>query len=95
MECKSKYKVPGGKLIEIRLVHENGTVVSLKIIGDFFLLPEEKLGLIEKSVEGMKINADEIDIASKIAEVASDGKIEMIGIDPASIAKAVKMAVGA
>ena len=93
MECQSKYKVPGGKLIEIRLIHENGTVISLKIIGDFFLLPEEKLGLIEKSIEGMKINADERDIASRIAKVASDERIEMIGIDPANIAKAIKMAV--
>ncbi len=93
MECHSKYKVPEGKLIEIRLVHKNGTIESLEIIGDFFLLPEEKLGLIEKSVEGFKIDADEKDIASNIAEVVSKEKIEMVGIDPASIAKAVKMAV--
>ena len=43
----SDYKGPGGKLIRIRLGEEQDQIRSIKITGDFFLVPEESLGKLE------------------------------------------------
>jgi len=45
------YKAPGGKLVRIRLKEEQNQIRSVKITGDFFLLPEESLGKLEKMLE--------------------------------------------
>jgi Bacterial lipoate protein ligase C-terminus len=45
------YKAPGGKLVRIRLREDQGTIKSLKITGDFFLVPEESLAKLEKMLE--------------------------------------------
>lgn len=47
MEKGSDYKGPGGKLIRIRLGEERNQIRSIKITGDFFLVPEESLGKLE------------------------------------------------
>ena len=43
----SDYKGPGGKLIRIRLREERDRIRSIRITGDFFLVPEESLGKLE------------------------------------------------
>jgi lipoate-protein ligase A len=45
------YKAPGGKLVRIRLSEDQGTIKSVKITGDFFLVPEESLAKLEKMLE--------------------------------------------
>jgi hypothetical protein len=45
------YKAPGGKLVRVRLKEEQGQIRSVKITGDFFLVPEESLGKLEKMLE--------------------------------------------
>jgi lipoate-protein ligase A len=45
------YKAPGGKLVRVRLKEEQGQIQSIKITGDFFLIPEESLGKLEKMLE--------------------------------------------
>ena len=47
MERRSDYKGPGGKLIRVRLAAERDQIRSIKITGDFFLVPEESLGKLE------------------------------------------------
>lgn len=47
LERSSDYKGPGGKLIRIRLAEERDTIRSIRITGDFFLVPEESLGKLE------------------------------------------------
>lgn len=88
----SKYKVPGGKLLEIRLDYDE-SIKKAEILGDFFLYPEESISDIEKSLIGIKTGESEKAIAEKIRKLVNSKKIEMIGIDPESISKAVKMAV--
>ncbi len=45
------YKAPGGKLVRVRLSEDQGTIKSVKITGDFFLVPEESLAKLEKMLE--------------------------------------------
>ena len=46
------YKVPGGKLIKISLVEDNGRIQDLKITGDFFLHPEDFIESLERALIG-------------------------------------------
>jgi hypothetical protein len=47
MERVSDYKGRGGKLVRIRLGEEHDRIRSIRITGDFFLVPEESLGKLE------------------------------------------------
>ena len=54
------YKAPGGKLVRIRLREEQGQIRSVEITGDFFLIPEESLGKLEKMLEDVPIREAEL-----------------------------------
>ncbi len=49
------YKVPGGKLIRLRARIEEGRIRSVKITGDFFLHPEERIEELEEALVGKKL----------------------------------------
>jgi hypothetical protein len=50
----SIYKVPGGKLLKIKLTPSEGRIRAIVIKGDFFLHPEETLiALEDRSFHGM------------------------------------------
>lgn len=49
------YKVPNGKLIRLRAELDCGKIKSIKITGDFFLHPEEKIADLEKSLIGKEL----------------------------------------
>ena len=54
------YKAPGGKLVRIRLREEQGQIRAVEITGDFFLIPEESLGKLEKMLEDVPIREGEL-----------------------------------
>ena len=54
------YKAPGGKLVRVRLKEEQGQIQSIKITGDFFLIPEESLGKLEKMLEDAPLRESEL-----------------------------------
>src|SRR5205807_9884575 len=54
------YKAPGGKLVRVRLKEEQGLIRSIKITGDFFLVPEESLGKLEKMLEDAPLREAEL-----------------------------------
>lgn len=89
----AKFKVPGGKLVEVKLKY-NESIESIQILGDFFLYPEDALNDIEKSLLDLNIGESEDKIAKLVDELAKRKSITMIGITPSAIAKAIKMAVG-
>ena len=85
-------KIPGGKLLRIKVDYED-RINSVKITGDFFLHPEEAIGDIEKSLLGVKADQGESVIANIISEVVKAKRIELIGITPEAIARVVKGAM--
>jgi lipoate-protein ligase A len=52
------YKAPGGKLVRVRLKEEHGLIRSVRITGDFFLVPEESLGTLEKIMEDIPLGEE-------------------------------------
>lgn len=93
MEGSAKQKVPGGKLLSIKVSYSQ-KIESVKIMGDFFLYPESSLKLIEDSLIGFDMDKDLSKIASKVSEVILDNNIELLGITPQSIEQTIKIAVG-
>jgi lipoate---protein ligase len=92
MHGTSKYKVPGGKLVEAR-VEYSGKIDRVEILGDFFLYPEEDMVYIERAMAGIDKDTDEKKIAERIREIVDKRGMELIGVNPEAIAKAVRMAV--
>lgn len=93
MEGSAKQKVPGGKLLSIKVSYSQ-KIESVKIMGDFFLYPESSLKLIEESLIGFDIDEDLSKISSKVSEVILNNHIELLGITPQSIEQTIKIAVG-
>jgi len=56
----SDYKGPGGKLVRVRLREENGLIQSVQITGDFFLVPEDSLGKLEKMLVDASLKEQEL-----------------------------------
>ncbi len=94
MHGESRYKVPGGKLVEVRLEYDE-SIGKIEILGDFFIYPEEALALIERAILGARRDASEREIEERIEGVLRPGGIEMIGVTAEAIAKAVRLAVKA
>ena len=83
MQKTVKHKVKNGKLLEIRIIYGE-KIQELKILGDFFIYPDEGLEIIEKELVGVRLNLNSIE--EKINNTIKKNNIEMIGIDPRSIA---------
>jgi lipoate-protein ligase A len=92
MNGGSRYKVPQGKLLEMRIDYDS-KIRKVEMLGDFFLYPEESITEIEKAIVGIGVDESEEKIAERIRRLESSEGIEMIGITPEAIARAVKMAV--
>jgi lipoate-protein ligase A len=88
----SKLKIPGGKLISIKLEYSS-TIDDIQILGDFFLHPEESLQKIEKGLVGMPVRSGKVAMEQRIKAIAEENGIEMMGITPQAICKAIEMAV--
>ncbi len=92
MEAFAEQKVPGGKLISIKLSYGR-KIKSIQILGDFFLIPEETIYRIEKALVGTSVKASNDEIAGRITKVLAMAGAEMMGITPEVIAETIKMAV--
>ena len=92
MDGRAEKKVPGGKLIKIRVTWED-IITHLNILGDFFLHPEEAIELIESSVVGMPVSSTVQTITEKIETVVKEQHIQMLGIIPQDIAETIVEAI--
>jgi len=84
------YKVPNGKLLKISFEKKDDIIQNIKITGDFFLYPEEKITVLEDALTGEKL--DKLTIQQELEEVILTEKIELFGIDSESIVKAIFLA---
>ncbi len=81
------YKAPGGKLVRVQLTEENGEVRSLKITGDFFLVPEENLAKLEKTLEGAPLKEKELSIL--VGRFFKATQAQSLGVSPEDFVKAL------
>ena len=57
---KGELKVKGGKLIKCSIEVKNKEIKQIKITGDFFMYPEEKIEEMEEMLIGKEIKEDAI-----------------------------------
>jgi lipoate-protein ligase A len=92
-----EFKVPQGKLVVVDLTvvpTEAGPdrLGDVVLSGDFFLEPDEALGLMSAAVEGQPVDVSLADLTAAID--AARGDAVMVGFDPRSVALAVLRALG-
>lgn len=81
------YKVVGGKLIRIKADVEENILKNVKITGDFFLHPEEKIELIEKNLRNKKLEREELERA--IRKVVHENEIQLLGVSEKDFVDAI------
>ena len=92
MRAFAEQKIKGGKLVGVRI--ECGTKIEdIKILGDFFIYPEESLYKIEKALIGLSAAASNEEITKTISRAVAAEKAELIGITPEAIAETITVAV--
>ncbi len=86
--CAS-YKVPGGKLIRIKLVVDNNRITQPQLSGDFFLMPPEKIIRLEEAIENFSV--DDIDeLEDVISYVIKQENILVQGFTPKDVVLLIK-----
>lgn len=87
----AKLKVPGGKLLSVKITYWK-SIDEIQILGDFFIYPEESLILIEKALIGVDPKSNEDEISRHVQLVVDKNRIMLVGLTSESIAQAIKMA---
>ena len=87
-----EYKVPGGKLVVVDFEEHDGLITQFQLAGDFFLEPDDALGVINQAVEGMPTTATAADIAAAIREAVDEG-VTMLGFSPEAVGVAIRRAL--
>lgn len=97
-----EYKVPGGKLVAVDAVLADGRLGGVSVSGDFFLDPDEALGIIDRTLDGLLTETPVAEIARQLDEALArahtDGllgvPVTMAGFDTRAVAMAVRRALG-
>jgi lipoate-protein ligase A len=87
----SNFKAPGG-LIRVTLEQLEEKVKEIVISGDFFMLPIDAIGKLEKAIVGTPIKPEAID--EVIKQQYATIPIESPGVTPEDLLTAIKMAIG-
>lgn len=92
MDGFSVKKVPGGKLIKIRL-NFSEKIDSIKLMGDFFLHPEDTVFELEKVLTGLNANESLEFYSSKLENVLHLNNAELFGISSNDLAETLMEAI--
>ena len=87
MEIKKGRNIyKAGKLVKISLEYSD-VIRKIQITGDFFLYPEEAIEKLQKSLEGAKLEKE--DIKRRVNEFISKNNAEIFGFDAEQLAEAI------
>ncbi len=75
---KINYKVPGGKMLRLKVELDNYVIESIQITGDFFIHPETAITDIENFLQ----NKDLRSLAKELSSFVNEHKIKLIGFSP-------------
>jgi len=87
---EANYKVPGGKLVKVKLDVSSGKITKIQIMGDFFLHPEETILTIEESLLGCHKSKHSIE--EIIEHTINDSDATLIGATVSDFSKTIMMA---
>ncbi len=90
----AKAHVAGGKRIrlDVEIDDDAKEIVSMRITGDFFLLPEEAIADMEKIFAGMSIPVDTAGIERSVRGFLAGRHARLVGATPEAIAQLAKEA---
>lgn len=91
-ESTARQKVPGGKLLMVRLTYDD-RIESLQILGDFFVVPEDALPKLEGALVGVSVREREDRLSARISNTLAEEGIELIGVNPDAIARTIREAL--
>ncbi len=75
------YKVPGGKMLRLKLELDGHLIKSIQISGDFFIHPEPAISDIEKFLE----NKDVREVGKQLSFFINQHQIKLIGFSPTDL----------
>jgi hypothetical protein len=81
------YKAPGGKMVRVRLTEKDGRIETLKISGDFFLVPEESLSKLEKMLVDTRLDEGELKLL--VDRFFRGTRAQGLGVSPDDFVKAI------
>jgi len=82
----AEYKVEGGKLLKCTLNVDSNVISSIKITGDFFMYPEEKIESLEQMLAGVKM--DEESVREKMNDFFKTD-VQVVGADAEDFVKLI------
>ncbi len=94
MEATARLKVPGGKMLSVRLEHDGLRITGAEVSGDFFLYPEESITVLEAALVGAPLSAGEDELAMIIGSVMERNGISAVGFSPRDLALVIRGALG-
>ncbi len=83
-------KKEGEKLVRIHVRFNEDRIENIRITGDFFIFPEEKLSELENLLFGQKIIPD--DILGTIKNFLKNNNVTFAGISPETISEMIQEA---
>lgn len=92
MLLSADYKAPGGKLLRVRMTKRDGRIESVKLSGDFFLIPEDSLPKLEKMLVDVRLNESELKLL--VDRFFRGTQAQGLGISPDDFVKALLSAKG-
>jgi len=86
---RADYKIPGGKLVSAEITEDGVRLVNVKIMGDFFMHPEEAIVALESALRG--IRADELE--ATVSRFFANNQISLFGISPRDFIHVIRLAL--
>ena len=87
MSLSADYKAPGGKMVRVRLEEKDGRIESIKLSGDFFLIPEESLSKLEKMLGDVRLEENELKLL--VDRFFRGTNTHGLGVSPDDFVKAI------
>ena len=87
ISLSADYTAPGGKLLRVRLSQTGERIDSVKISGDFFLIPEDSLPKLEKMLEDVPLKEKELTLL--VERFFRGTSAQGLGVSPEDFVKAI------
>ena len=86
---RAEYKVPGGKLLAAEVEESGGSLEKVKLVGDFFMHPEEAILGLEEALTGSPLT----EIEERVESFFGEEDITLYGVTPGDFAKVIRLAL--
>ena len=86
---RAEYKVPGGKLLAAEVEVRDSALVRVKLVGDFFMHPEEAILGLEEVLTGSPLE----EIEERVESFFGEEGITLYGVAPGDFVKVIRLSL--